>query len=301
MMVVMNTDTIYQLNNRLTDKLSIALNFRSDGVSEKTVNEISSQCGISKEQAFSFCFAALLGFDVDGNREDKEIFHEYFPKMLKLLDTAAYTENPYYKNIRIPTEKCGNWEFKKMHYKPYEVFVRDDFERLFNGQIIPKIGYFDKEFEYPAVTEDGVPWMTVTPNEVETMRQPINSFFGDTVTFGLGLGYFAYMVSEKKEVSSVTIVEKDENAIRLFENYILPQFKNKDKVNVVKCDAFDYIQDTLPTAKHDCAFVDLWHDARDGLTMYEKIKRLEELSPETVFYYWIEPTLKCYQSSKNQQ
>ena len=38
----------------------------------------------------------------------------------------------------------------------------------------------------------------------------------------------------------------------------------------------------------DVAFVDTWRDASDGAPMYERMKRLEHLSPDTEFIYWIE-------------
>ena len=114
---------------------------------------------------------------------------------------------------------------------------------------------------------------------------------GDVVVFGLGIGYFAYMVSEKADVSSVTIVERDSSVIRLFENYILPQFKNKDKIKIVKSDAFAYAQKQMASGKFACAFVDLWHDVSDGVELYIKMKKLEAKSPSTKFCYWIEKSI----------
>ena len=39
--------------------------------------------------------------------------------------------------------------------------------------------------------------MTITPDEIETMKEAVDQAFGNVLTFGLGLGYYAYMVSEK--------------------------------------------------------------------------------------------------------
>ena len=68
------------------------------------------------------------------------------------------------------------------------------------------------------------------------------SAFGNVLTFGLGLGYYAYMVSEKESVESVTIVEMNEDVIQLFKKYVLPQFKNAEKIKIIKADAFEYAQ-----------------------------------------------------------
>ena len=68
--------------------------------------------------------------------------------------------------------------------------------------------------------------MTITPNEIETMKEAVDKASGNVLTFGLGLGYYAYMVSEKENVESVTIVDSNEDVIDLFKKYVLPQFKH---------------------------------------------------------------------------
>ena len=130
--------------------------------------------------------------------------------------------------------------------------------------------------------------MTLTPVDVDTCQNEIARAHGRVVTFGLGLGYFTYMVSEKENVESITVIEKSENVIRLFEKHILPNFSHKKKVKIVNADAFEYAEKVMPVEKFDYAFVDTWRDASDGLPMYERMKKLEPLSPCTEFDYWIE-------------
>ncbi|SFS94039.1 hypothetical protein [Paenibacillus sp. 453mf] len=60
--------------------------------------------------------------------------------------------------------------------------------------------------------------------KIETMKEPVEAAFGNALTFGLGLGYYAYMVSEKDNVKSVTVVEANEHVIRLLKEHILPQY-----------------------------------------------------------------------------
>ena len=113
-----------------------------------------------------------------------------------------------------------------------------------------QIGFFRERFAYPAVEQDGREWMAVKPSEIETMRAPIEEATGRVVTFGLGLGYFAYMVSEKPDVTSLDIVERSEEAIALFERHILPQFPNKEKIRIIRSDAFGFLNENM------------WQDAR---------------------------------------
>ena len=125
------------------------------------------------------------------------------------------------------------------------------------------------------------------------MRRPIEEVSGKVVTLGLGMGYFAYMASLKSDVTSVTVVERDPSVIELFETHILPQFEYKDKIKIVKSDAFDYLNNN-ETLDADYLFADLWHDASDGLVLYQKLKKYEGKFSSTKFLYWIEHTLLSY-------
>ena len=110
----------------------------------------------------------------------------------------------------------------------------------------------------------------------------------------LVLGYYAYMVSEKENVETVTVVDTNEDVIRLFKKYILPQFKNAHKIKIIAADAFEYAQKHMIPGKYDFVFTDLWHDVSDGIDMYLKMKEYEKQSPDSIFSYWIEKSILCY-------
>ena len=199
--------------------------------------------------------------------------------------------NILHRQIRIPEAHFGNWKLTIEKYKPYEAFVCDDIRTDEELKEIPQIGFFDTEFSFPAVMEDGQEWMAIKPNEIETMRQPIARAAGQVVAFGLGMGYYAFMVSEKPEVKTLTIVERDENVIALFREHILPQFPKKEKIDIVRQDAFEFATNCMSDGYYDHAFVDLWHDVSDGYPLYKQMKALEKNSPNTLFSYWIEDSL----------
>ena len=179
-----------------------------------------------------------------------------------------------------------------MAYEPYELFVRDELLCLPDGREIPQLGYFAERFAYPAVLEGGREWMTVTPNEVATMAPALAQVRGRVAVMGLGLGYFAFMASESPDVRAVTVIERDADVIALFERHILPQLAHRDKLRLVRADAFEFAQAGLHG--FDCAFVDLWHDVSDGAPMYLRMKALEARSPGTRFFYWIETSIRCF-------
>lgn len=283
-----------QYNNILFKKLSVFINHEADFIRPEFIESLCRGCDISKEEAYCFTLAASIDLDTEKNPRDAEIFEEYFPDMVHLLKNKDYENNPYLKNIKIPTKKLGKWELCYKTYVPYQAFVFDDPKITRDGKIIPQIGFFEKEFSYPAVLESGTEWMLITPNEINTMRAPISGAHGKVLTYGLGLGYFAYMVSEKESVSSVTIVERDKNAISLFRDIILPQMPRKDKINIICDDAFYFAETRLADSDFDFVFADIWHDPSDGVPAYKRLKETEKYLPSADFSYWIEKTLKCY-------
>lgn len=286
-------DGVKEDNYKVFALLSNYLNKAPDFVDGEEINEIV-QYGVSYEHAFAVILAAAFGMDIVDKMDDKNLFNNYFNGMFFKLDEKEYYENPYYKNIKIPTLKIGNSELKYEKYKPFEGFVCNDIVKTKEGRQIPQIGFFETEFEYPAILENERIWMTVTPNEIETMKEPIEQAFGNVLTYGLGLGYYTYMISEKENVDSITVVEMNEDVINLFQTYILPQFKNHQKIKIIKANAFEYAQKSMAHGQFDFVFTDLWHDVSDGIDMYLKMKLFEKRCPNTIFTYWIEKSIKCY-------
>lgn len=287
-------DSIESLNYKVLVMLSKYLNNAPDFIQKEIVDEIVAQCHVTSEYAFTVLLAAACGLNTDENRQDAQIFNQYFIPIVHQLDRLEYYRNPYYKDIKIPDIKIGRSELKNISYKPYEAFVFNDLVRLEDGKVIPKIGFFKDEFTYPAILEDERIWMTITPNEIETMKEPVGKANGNVLTYGLGLGYYTYMVSEKSDVSTVTVVEQNEDVINIFKSYILPQFKYKDKIRIIKDDAFRYAKEQMPIKNFDFVFTDLWHDVCDGTDMYLKMKEYEKFCPDTKFAYWIEKSILCY-------
>lgn len=279
----MNFDVLEMYSRYLTDHPRY--------ITKKMIDEIVTNCSVSDEYAYYVLLAAACGLNLENNTRDHQIARDYLIPSIKKLDVKTYAENPYYKNIQIPEAVFGNWELKYESYQPYEAFVYNDILVDEDFREIPRLGFFDEELSFPAVLESGNEWMTITPNEIETMRSVVEAAEGNVITFGLGLGYFTYMASEKEQVKNVTVIEKDEDIIRLFEKYILPQFPHKEKIEIICMDAFDYAKRNLSDRNFDYAFVDLWHDASDGVNLYLKMRKLEKVSPNTKYFYWIENTL----------
>lgn len=285
-------------NREIFSRLSVYMNLQSDFITSEIVDELVRECGLDTLEAYNYLLAGALYIDIDKRDEDREMFNLYFPHMVHYLDKSFYLNDPYYKNIRLPDLKKKNWEMKNCVIKPYELIPLDDPLSLPDGRVIPQLGFFDSEFPYPAIFENGIEWMLVTPNEVHTMREDIQKAHGKVLTYGLGLGYFVYLTSLMENVESVTAVDINPVAIELFREHILPQFEHPEKVRLVCADAFEYAEKTAPSEKYDYIYADIWHDVSDGVEMYERFKELEKHTPDAEHTYWIEKTMKCYMEGK---
>ncbi|MBR2202357.1 MAG: hypothetical protein IJ894_16760 [Bacteroidales bacterium] len=243
--------------------------------------------------AYAMLVASACGMEINENDAHKQFFDDYIVRSIKRLDVNDFKGDPYLKTIKFPQKTFGAWELTMESYAPCEAFVYDEPVQTSDFKEIPQIGFFEEEFSFPAVKQDGREWMAVKPSEILTMQPAIENAHGNILAYGLGLGYFAFMASGKRSVKSVTIVEKDSNIIELFKTELLPQFPNAEKISIIEADAFEYAEKlSAEGAEHyDYIFTDIWHDTADGLAMYLKMKRLNSKIRNTDFGYWIERSL----------
>ncbi len=285
---LLRTEEVFDYNFQLTRLYKGYLEGFPRAISEEMINELTRDGDIEKEDAIAAILAELFGVDTLSSKEGRRFMREYIRPSVRILNAKKYTENPYYKNVKIKNSVIGKWELRWESYAPYRGVICDDMVIHDDFREYAPLGFFTKRFDFPAVLEGGNEWMTLTPVDMDTCEEAIASAHGKVVTFGLGLGYFAYMAAIKPEVSEVTVVELSEDVIKLFKSQILPYFPAPEKIKIVNADAFVYAEKTMPKEGFDFAFVDTWRDASDGAPMYKRMKALEHLSPKTEFSYWIE-------------
>ena len=207
------------------------------------------------------------------NEENQEVMNSYILKNIKCLNPYDYQNNPYVKAIN-QTGKNGKYALKYINYYPYQLFAYDDI-KVDGYQENSRIGYFKDKFSYLGLTEGNNIWMSLNPNEIETMKPFINKGSGNVLVLGLGMGYVPFMLASKNCVKSVTIIEKDQNIIDLFNKFIWPKFINKEKIKIIKDDAIEYVR-KQKEATYDYVFADLWHDPEDGLPLFVSLKKINE-------------------------
>lgn len=210
----------------------------------------------------------------------------------KILKSEDYKNNAYYQDIKIDHDvSIGKYRLTKNSCICGELMYYDLGTVQGSNTSIPKIGLWEDSLEYPVIGEDGNAWMTITPNETNTMKKPIEKAHGRVLTFGLGLGYFAYMASLKEEVESVTIVERSDEIIELFTKEILGQFKTKDKIKIVKGDMFEYIKEKDLENEFDYIFTDIWQDCTE-VYLYLKTRKALEHIKNIEIDYWISDAIE---------
>lgn len=283
-------DTVRR-NFRVTRLFTEYLERYPELITKEMIETVCDGGDTTANEAIVAILSEAFALDFD-DREDRRIIMDYLTPSVRLLDKEKYEENPYYKNIRLKNVIDNDWEIRWEEYKPYQAVICDDMKILDDKREIPYLGFFPDGFSFPAILEDGNEWMTLTPVDLDTCEEAIEAAHGRVVTFGLGLGYYAYMAARKDNVESVTVVELSPNVIRLFKKHILPRMECRDKIRIVNADAFQYAEETMPSEDFDVAFVDTWRDASDGAPMYRRMKALEHLSPKTRFLYWVEGFLR---------
>lgn len=261
-------------------------------VTGKDMTDLIKAQSMSKKDAF---LTALL-MNKDISPEDPEILklkEEGFFDKVDCLNDLPYKKNAFSCSLNVQESSEGDWSLSHNYYQPYEGFLYDDLYSDPNNYFLERnyIGFFEHTVPYLVLKKNDIVWMSVTPFEINTMKSAIDKAHGNVITFGLGLGYFSYMAINNPNVDHVTIIEKDKKAIRIFENEILPKIRLRDKLTIINEDAFEYAKKRMPQNHYDFSFFDIYHSADDGIESYIAMKKLEHLSSETEFNYWIENSM----------
>ncbi len=239
-------------------------------------------------------FLVILSFlDDSGIMDDvpDSYIAEVFRNARK-FGVGEFYDDPYIKNVRFDDAKKGKFLLTTAVYEKGELFLYDapDFSK---DIIVPKIGFFTGKVTFPTFYEGSMPWMSVCPSEINSMKAQMDAAHGRVLVLGCGLGYYQYVVSEKENVESVTIVEISEEISEIFKEHILPNFPNKEKINIICSDAIKYM-DTVKDGDYDFVFADIWEGIIDGAGHYKNIKPHENRLKNTEFTYWIGDQIEYY-------
>ena len=212
--------------------------------------------------------------------------------LAKKLDADSFMRDPYIENVKIKETSRGKILLATADYVRGEI-LQYDMPYIDDNIVVPRLGFFTKPVRFPALYEGAVPWVSVCPSEINSMKEQMNRACGRVLVLGLGLGYFPYIVSAKSSVESITVVELSRDVIDIFEEELLPQFPHREKLKIVHADAIEFLDSVKPD-EYDYCFADIWEGVADGAEAYRQIKPHEKRLGDTVFTYWIEKEIKEY-------
>lgn len=206
------------------------------------------------------------------------------------INIEDYKKTPYHANIKLNKIVDNEFEYNNELLAAnilYNVssLVFDPNKELMDSLVLRA---FDKPYETTILKQNDTFWMSDTPQEANTIDPYAKKAFGNTLTFGLGIGYFIYMALLNQDVTSITIIEKNIEVIKMFKKYLLPQFIHQDKIKIIHGDAFDYFNKDF-ISQFDYTFVDIWQNDQDGFEIINSL--LEQYLPEDdKVDFWIETT-----------
>jgi hypothetical protein len=274
-----------EMNMKAAEAINTYLDYE-DVRSSKASSYLFYDKGENSRDSFNKVFRKL-------SKADDSLIKDYQMDQAQEIDPTPFQEDPYYKLIHFHDETLGEWKLHNNAYRPFEGFVCNELVILprENYKEITPLGYFKRPFPFLEVTQKGVTWMSLTPHEINTMREDVKKASGKVLTFGLGLGYYALLTSLKDDVSSVDVVELDSSIITLFKQYILPQFPHPEKIHIIQEDAFKFAS-KLKDEEYNYLFDDIWHLPTDGLYLYLQMKDiLKGKMKKTIVSSWVETSL----------
>ena len=258
---------INNININVADMLMTAFSY-TDIFDIEQIDEYKGY-GIEEKDAILFLLYEFYHLNRD-DQDNQNIMDEYFYNNITCLNPSDYLNDAYVKVIK-ESGKYAKYELKTLTYEPYQLFAYDDIKVTKDYKEYSAIGYFKEKFSYLALCEGNNVWMSLNPNEIETMKPYIAKARGNVLILGLGMGYVPFHLTNKSDVKSITIVEKDQDIINLFNKLILPKFNHIEKIKIVKDDAIYFVK---RNQKFDYIFADLWHSPEDGLSLFVDLKMI---------------------------
>jgi hypothetical protein len=140
---------------------------------------------------------------------------------------------------------------------PYEERARLKINR--GGRTVGYVGFSD-EVLIPVLAENNARrsvWMSLTPSEILSQRAGVKRGKGKVLIGGLGMGWLARRVLERKQVEHVTIYEKDPDVAKWFGEHLKHDFKGR--VTIVVGDVWKTAFD-----KYDSILLDVWPASGDS-------------------------------------
>lgn len=210
------------------------------------------------------------------------------PEISLFISSKEWVNSPYHKNIQLDKINDSHFSYRNEIIKGNELFnyscIQKDPNRELNDYLMLRA--LDEDVSSIYLLQDDIDWMLDAPSEAMTNDPIAKKAYGNVLTFGLGIGYFTYMCLLNKNVKSITIIEKSQELVDMFNKFIYPQFPQDIQVNIIVGDAYSYYNKEY-LEQYDFIYTDIWRSNDDGLECITKL--LEQYhNPNKDIYFWIE-------------
>jgi len=136
----------------------------------------------------------------------------------------------------------------------------------------------------PILLRGSVPWMSISPQEIESQEIGIRLARGHVLIFGLGMGWAAAAAAANPAVAAVTIVERDPDVIalhRTLDPFAQLPASARGKLRLIESDAFAY----APDRPVDLLMPDIWQPmVSDG--RLDEVRCMQENVGAASIYFW---------------
>lgn len=204
------------------------------------------------------------------------------------ISSDAFSQRAFATQVNLSRITHQDFTYTKEVLPANELFNVDsiifDENRELNDWMVLRA--LDKPYESICLWQKDKLWMLDSPSEANTIDPYALKARGNVCTFGLGIGYFIFMANLNPNVTSITVIEKQQEVVDLFKQDIYPQLRLTKPLEILVGDGLDYYhQDFLD--KFDYVFVDMWQSSDDGLLMIESCLQQANIDFEKVDF-WIE-------------
>jgi hypothetical protein len=127
-------------------------------------------------------------------------------------------------------------------------------------------------------------WMSMTPSEIESQEIGLRAACGHTVVLGMGMGWLAANAALRREVTRVTVVERDPDILAMIEAAgVFAQLppEAREKLDVVRADALDW----RPSEPVATLQADIWERYVEPQKLAE-VRCMQDNIGAEALYFW---------------
>jgi hypothetical protein len=170
--------------------------------------------------------------------------------------------------VDVPEGQSGPWKIERFTVSDEDILVH-------NVRCSFKAGMGNRVMTagtYTKLTRNGRTIMSDTPAEINDHTYFLHRAKGHVLVNGLGLGWIVEALLRKKEVKTITVVEKSKDVIDLVKQHYYDKCPKNKYLIIVHADALEY--KPQKGQRYDAVWHDIWDNiCGDNLEDMKKLHR----------------------------